>query len=181
MVTRHYVPSNRVLTHAVGERVEEGQALSDGVLNPSDVVKHRGIGEGRLHWVHAMRQAFSDNELNINRRNLEILARGTIRHGTIDDPDGVDGHLVDDTVHYESLEHNHVPPPDAAVVHPKKAVGQYLHRPALHYTIGTRVTPTVARDLEDMGENEVLSSPTSPAGTRRWCGSWSTAAPTWIG
>jgi hypothetical protein len=162
MLTRHYLPPGRALLHQIGDRVEEGDALSDGVLNPADVVRHRGVGEGRQHFVRAMGDAFRENGLSINRRNLEVLARGVIRHVTIEDPDGVGDHLVDDTVNYDAIEKSHVPPPDAAALHPRKAVGQYLHRSALHYTIGTRVTPRVAKELEELGEGEVLASPTKP-------------------
>ena len=162
MLTRHYIAPGRTILPKVGDRIEEGDALSDGTLSPADVVKHRGVGAGRKYFVDAMREAFSDNGLSINRRNLEVLARGVVRHVTIDDPDGVGSHLIDDTADYDGIEKSYVPPPDAAPLHPKKAVGQYLHRPALHYTIGTRVTPKVAADLEEMGEEQVLSSPTKP-------------------
>jgi len=43
-----------------------------------------------------------------------------------------------------------------------KAVGTYLQNPALHYTIGTRVTPKIAKHLADAGFNEVFTSPTEP-------------------
>lgn len=163
MITKHYVPEGQPLTVKPGQRVEAGDALSEGVRNPAEVVAARGVGEGRLYWVDAMRHAFKDNGLPVNRRNLEILARGVVNHARVEDADGIGDHLPDDVVSFSALEHAHQPSKDAQSLHPSRAHGMFLERPALHYSLGTRVTPRVAKDLAELGENEVLVSPKPPA------------------
>lgn len=43
-----------------------------------------------------------------------------------------------------------------------KAVGKYLQHPAMHYTIGTRITPSVAKDLQEHGYEAVYADDSKP-------------------
>ena len=44
----------------------------------------------------------------------------------------------------------------------KQAVGKYLQQPILHYTIGTRITPQVVKNLESVGYDNVYADDTKP-------------------
>jgi len=158
---RHYVGPDLELHHKVGDQVEAGDTLSSGVPNPADIVRHKGVGEGRLYFVNAMRKTFQENGLPVNRRNLEVIARSLVNHVRITHPDGLGDHLPDDIVEYNGLEPG-FKPEGTQKLHPNKAVGQYLHSPALHYTVGTRITSRVAKQLEQQGETEIEAGTEHP-------------------
>lgn len=153
---QHYVGSDRDLHVKLGDKLEAGDTLSSGTPNPAEIVHHKGIGEGRLYFVNAMRRAFRDNGLPIDRRNLEIMGRALVNHVKVSDPDGLGHHLPDDIIEYNGLEHSYEPSGKTVLSHPSKApIGSFLHRPALHYSIGTRITPRVVKTLQDAGEQEI--------------------------
>lgn len=159
---KHYVPTERTLNVKVGQTVEAGDALTDGVSNPADVVRFKGVGEGRRYFLNQMRSTLSDSGITANRRNLEVISRAVVNHVQVDNDDGYGDWLPDDTVRYADFEKNYVPSESTTKLSPKKATGMYLQRPALHYTIGTRITPNVAKDLDELGETEVDVSPDKP-------------------
>jgi hypothetical protein len=43
------------------------------------------------------------------------------------------------------------------------AVGKYLQAPALHYTIGTKITPNIAKDLTENNYNNIYVDDSKPA------------------
>jgi hypothetical protein len=152
---QHYVPQNYEIKVKKGERVEAGDVLSEGVPNPYIITKHKGIGEGRRYFINAMRDAMGGAGLRANRRNLEILARGLINHVRLTDEMG--DNVADDIVPYTTLEHTHQPREGHKDVSPDRAVGMYLERPVLHYTIGTKVRPSVVQTLKDYGIESVTA------------------------
>ena len=159
---KHYAPLQQNLIIKSGSRLEAGDPLTNGVVSPADVVKYKGIGEGRMHLLKSLRQSFIDNGLPDNRRNIEVLARAAVNHSTVTDPDRTD-YLPDEVVHHSALENTYQPHDDTISMHPSKSYGQYLQKPSLYFTVGTRVTPNVAKVMEDNGENEIQVSK-KPAG-----------------
>ena len=57
---RHYVAPGYDLDVKVGDTVEAGDQMSDGVIDPSELVKYKGIGEGRRYWANRFTQAIRD-------------------------------------------------------------------------------------------------------------------------
>jgi DNA-directed RNA polymerase subunit beta' len=159
---QHYVPPERDVTVQTGQKMDAGDALSDGIANPADIVEHKGIGEGRRQFVGSFSEVLKNSGFRAHRRNLELLSRGLINHVRINDLDGLTGHLPDDVVGYDHLSKVYKPRADATVHHPQKAIGQYLEKPALHYSIGTKVTTKAADEMTLHGVNEVMSHPTPP-------------------
>jgi DNA-directed RNA polymerase subunit beta' len=153
----HYVAPDIQVTAKVGDTVEAGDALSEGIVNPADVVRLKGIGEGRRYFADRLTQAFRDTNYGVNRRNVEVLARSMVNHVNIDDVDAAGSHLPGDMVTYASWAHSYKPRADAKHTGVRKAVGQYLEAPALHYSIGTRVTKSVADRLNHHGVDQVLT------------------------
>lgn len=156
---KHYVPQDMPLIVKEGDSVEAGDQLSDGVVNPADVVRLKGLGEGRRYFASRLAQAYKESKYGVNRRNAEVLARSVVNHVKVDD-EGAEGNaLVGDVVNYGSWAQAYRPRPDATRAAPKAAIGRYLEEPALHYTIGTRVTKSVADTLNRYGTADVLSHP----------------------
>lgn len=136
-----------------GDTVEAGDLLTDGLPNPALVVQHKGVGEGRRYFVQEFRKAVRDGGVTTDRRNIELLARGLINHVRF--TEDVDDYSPDDVVPYSVLEHTYKPREGFQTVAPKQAVGKYLERPYLHYTIGTKVQPSMLRDFEEFNIPQV--------------------------
>ena len=151
---KHYAPAEEELVVKKGDRVEAGDVLSTGVPNPAEVVKHKGIGEGRRYFTEAFRQAFQDSGMSAHRRNVELLARGLIDHVEVTDP--TEEHLPGDVLHYHLLERDYEPRPGARHTSPSQGVGRYLEQPVLHYTIGTQLKPSMSKMLDQHGVRQVL-------------------------
>lgn len=150
---RHYVPGDVELKVKKGDTVEAGDVLSEGFPNPAVVTEHKGIGEGKRYFVNAYVQASRDAGMKVNRRNVELLARGLINHVRLTEEFG--DHVPDDVVPYSTMEHLYEPRPDHELTTPDRAVGKFLERPVLHYSIGTKVRPSVLKELGHFGVKEV--------------------------
>lgn len=150
---KHYVPESATLKVKPGDVVEAGDVLTSGVPHPAEIIRHKGIGEGRRYFVQAMVGAMRDAGITAHRRNVELVARGLIDHVKMTDE--WEDYLPDDIVGYNALERRWKPREGSQKLRPRQAAGQYLERPYLHYTIGTKLRPSVIKTLEEFGINEV--------------------------
>lgn len=139
-----------------GDSVEVGDRLSEGILDVKDIIGLRGLGSGRQHYVNYLKEVFDNSGLYASKKNLEYLARGALDHVRITGNEGVGSYLPDDLGSYNSIISSYVPPKEALVRDPASAVGKYLHSPALHYTIGTKITGNMAKNLEEMGFDKLM-------------------------
>lgn len=150
---KHYVGPDSELKVAVGDAVEAGDVMTGGLLNPAEVVRHKGIGEARRQFTHSFLKGMRDAGMGGHRRNVEVLSRGLINHVRLHDEMGE--FLPDDVVQYDVFERAYQPRDGFRKVAPKNAVGKYLERPALHHTIGTKITPSMLKDFEEFGVGEL--------------------------
>lgn len=144
----HYVPSGFDIFVKPHDKVEQGDIMSDGIVNPADIVKHKGIGEGRRYFAETMRKAFDESGMGGNRRNFEVIAKAAIDHVKVTHPEGLGNHLPDAIVSYQSIEKDYKPRADAMQTRVDAAIGKYLEAPVLHYTIGTKITSKVIDSLK---------------------------------
>lgn len=158
----HYLGIDQTPSVKLGDRVEQGQVLSSGVIDPREVVKYRGIGDGRKYYMQAMKKAFDDSGLPVNRRNFELIAKAAIDHVKITDPDGLGDYSPDQVVSYSAIEKDYTPRPEAKELRLDLAYGKYLEKPELHYTIGTKVTTAVINELKEHNIESVLAHEEHP-------------------
>ena len=149
----HYVAKDFDLRVKKGDKIEAGDILSEGFPNPSLVTQYKGVGEGRRYFVSAFRDAMRDAGLGGHRRNIELLSRGLINHVRLTDEYGEN--VPDDVIPYSTLEHRWKPREGHRKSAPKQAVGKYLEQPVLHYTIGTKVRPSMLKNFKEFGIDEV--------------------------
>ncbi len=149
--TRFHVPDGVALTVKPGDKIEAGDALSEGVPNPALVVKYKGLGEGRRYFVNQLGSMLKESGGATNRRNLELFTRGFLSKARITSPDGYNGYMINDVVDYDTLAGSWEPRPDSSLKTITTANNLYLERPYLHFTIGTRVTPRVSAVLNAAG------------------------------
>lgn len=160
----YYVPTGFGLKVQLGDVVEAGDVLSEGIVNPADMVRLKGVGEGRRYFASTMKKTFDDSGMGgINSRNFEVLAKSMIDHVRVTSNDGLGDHLPGEIVSYQSVERDYQPRADAAKMRVDAAYNKYLEQPVLHYTIGTRVTKKIIENLRARGIEQVLVSSHVPA------------------
>lgn len=158
-----YVPEGLDVKVHLHQHVEAGDVLSEGIINPAEVVKYKGIGEGRRYFSQALREAFESSGLGgVNRRNFELVAKGVIDHVKVTNNEGVGDYLPGSIVSYHNLVKNYTPRPDSSEVRPDFAFNKYLEEPVLHYTIGTRVTKSMIDHLHRHGITAVKVNSRKP-------------------
>lgn len=157
-----YVPPGFEPTVKVGSHVEAGDLVSDGMVNIEAITKYKGLGAGRKAFVDAFSELLKDNGLATPKKQLEPFARAYLDRVEITDPDGLQGWIYGDIAQYNVLEKSWKPRTNSVDVKPTAAVGKYLEKPVLHYTIGTRITPSVAKDMTDNGVDYVTANEKEP-------------------
>jgi DNA-directed RNA polymerase subunit beta' len=160
---QHWVPPDEALSIKKGAMLEAGDVLSSGIPNPYEVTYHKGIGEGRRYFAELFSKTLKENRFPAHRRNVELLARGLINHVRISDLDGPADTVPDDVMEYDDLVRGYKPRYGFKTLAPKAAVGLYLEAPVLQYSIGTRVTPRVAKNMEESGVGPVLAHADNPS------------------
>lgn len=159
---RYYTPIGLDPIVKAGDKVEAGDQLADGLVDPEDVVRLKGLGEGRRYYAERFGQILADSGAGTDRRNTEVLARGALRHVKVTNQDGIGCYLPDDTIDYNSFQRSYRVPETAREMSAKDAVGKYLQAPVMHYTIGTRITPKMAAALVENDYGKVLADDTEP-------------------
>ena len=158
----HYIGLDQEAKFKLGDRVEQGEVLSSGLIDPGEVVQYRGIGDGRKYYMEAMKKAFDDSGLPVNRRNFELIAKAAIDHVRVTDPEGLGDYLPDQVVAYSAIEKDYEARQDSKELRLDIAYGKYLEKPELHYTIGTKVTSAVIKHLREHKIESVLANDNPP-------------------
>ena len=160
---RHYVAPGYDLDVKVGDELEAGDQISDGVIDPSELVKYKGIGEGRRYWANRFTQAIRDSGMAANRRNAEVLARTVMNTVRLENEDEAGEGLPGDVLTYTAWSNGFKPRKNSSLVAPTVAsIGKYLEQPVLHYTIGTRITPAVIKTMKKFKVDQMMVNDTKP-------------------
>lgn len=156
----HYVSPGYKILVKEGDKLEAGDQLSDGVINPAELVDYKGIGEARKYWAQRFIQGFRDSGMKGNRRNAEVLAKTLINNVELEDED--ESGLPGDVTTYTKWAFGYRPRKDTKLLKPDQARNMYLEQPVLHYTIGTRITPSVIKTLGKFGQDRVFANANRP-------------------
>ena len=160
---RHYALPGYEPTVKPGDDVEAGQIMSEGIADPADIVRLRGLGEGRQYYVQQLGEILKDSGLGrVNKRSLELIARGALDSVRVTADEGLGDYLPDDSVSYSRLMARYSPPKSTELKAVSDAHDHYLQQPVLHFTIGTRLTPKMAKTIRDAGIEQVAVSREAP-------------------
>jgi DNA-directed RNA polymerase subunit beta' len=151
-----YVPGGRDLIVKKGDDVEAGDMLTDGTPNPAEVAKYKGLGEGRKYFTEKFYDILKSNGIPSHYRNVEVLGRAFFDRAEITNPSGWGEYMMGDIVPYSYIQANYTPRQGAETRSVGKAVGQYLEKPVMHYTIGTPITKKVAADMAKHKVSEIV-------------------------
>jgi hypothetical protein len=134
----------------VGDKVEAGDALTDGLPRPDAVTQHKGIGAGRQYFVDALHKMYSGAGVNLDKRHFELLAKSALNHVRFADhdpnhPEFIKGDIVSYNTFSEAYRK------DAEEVSVEDALGRRLAQEVHHLTVGTPITPSLVKDLKAHG------------------------------
>ena len=146
----------------VGDTVEAGDLISEGMPNIEKITEYKGIGEGRRAFVEGLYDVLQQNGGAVPKKQLEPFARAYIDKVEITDPDGLQGWICGDITTYNKIASKWRPRAGTIEAQPNRVIGQYLEMPSLHYTIGTKVTGEVARNLARAGIDKISVNSEKP-------------------
>ena len=150
----HYILPNLNTRVKVGDKLELGDQLSSGIIDPSELVKYKGIGEGRRYFTDRFTKLLRNSGFEAHRRNVEVLARAAMDHiiaGNATDSNTLPGEVIN----YNTYAYNYKPRPNTENKDVATAHGMYLEQPVLHYTIGARVDRAMTDKLKKHGITSV--------------------------
>ncbi|OGS19449.1 MAG: DNA-directed RNA polymerase subunit beta' [Elusimicrobia bacterium RIFOXYA2_FULL_50_26] len=75
MSCEYSIPPGRHLVVYEGDRVGVGESLSDGAVNPHDILKVKGPKEVQEHLVNEIQQVYRLQGVTINDKHIEIIVR----------------------------------------------------------------------------------------------------------
>ena len=157
-----YCSPARTLKVKVGDKVYAGDTLTNGVPNPLEVVSMKGLGAGRYYFTNKLNSLLKELGWGTDRRNVESFTRALINKVQITDPDGYGNYMPGDIVDYSAIVADYEPREGSKTVSVDKAANQYLEKPVLYYTVGTRITPEVANTLKKYKFDTVTVSDKEP-------------------
>lgn len=151
--TQHYIPPSYRVTVTAKQAVTAGDLLSDGVPKPDEVVRHKGLGEGRRYMVDAMSDVYKRAGSEIDKRHIEVLAKSLLNHVQVVDPGDHAAYLKGDVINYNRLHATLSANQKKQSLH--DALGEPLADRVLHHTAGTLVTPAMIAQFEQHGITHV--------------------------
>lgn len=156
---QHYVTPNLNVVVKVGDPVQAGDALSQGIPKPDEVVRLKGLGAGRQYMVDTLSDLYKDQGRELDRRHFELLAKGELNYVRImRDPSRsfVPGDVVSYNVLRNELKKG------TKTVPIDQALGETLGKAYLNFYVGTRVTPDIIQSLKAQKVKDVIVAPRAP-------------------
>ena len=143
----HYVPPGRDLKIKKGQQVSAGDVISSGIVAPDDVVRHKGLGEGREYLVKSLRDVYRDSGKDLDPRHFELLARSQLNYVRVQG--GVPGYIPGDVVSVPNVRKAFEGMGREYSV--KDSLGKVITVPVGLHLPGTRVTKGVQDSLNREG------------------------------
>ena len=150
-----YVPQTRKVTVSVGDTMSPGDVMTNGIPNPKEIIQYKGLGYGREYFTKSFGKILKDSGAGTMRRNVEAFTRAFVNKVRVTDPDGYKGYMPGDVVDYDDIINSWKPRSTSTVMKPQQAIGQYLEKPMLYYTVGTPITKEVADTLDKYNMKEI--------------------------
>ena len=150
-----YVPQTRKVTVSVGDTMSPGDVMTNGIPNPKEIIAYKGIGYGRDYFTKAFGKILKDSGAGTMRRNVEAFTRAFVNKVRVTNPDGYKGFMPGDVVDYDDIISSWKPRSTSTVMKPQQAIGKYLEKPMLYYTVGTPITKEVADTLDKYKMTEI--------------------------
>jgi DNA-directed RNA polymerase subunit beta' len=82
----YLVPATARIRVEVGEYVHAGQQLTDGPMDPQDLLRIQGPEAVQLYLVEEVQKVYRNQGVNINDKHIEVIVRQMMRKVVIDSP-----------------------------------------------------------------------------------------------
>jgi len=143
----------------VGDVVEAGDKLTDGVIRPQELLKHKGMLAAQNYIVDELKKTYAQQGVPMQRKVFETVVRAATNNTRVVEApkhtDFLPGDIIPYTtaLHYNETRNVTVPTDSAAGYFLKEPVGKL---PQFH-----EVTPKDVQYLKDMGHKQlsVLKDP----------------------
>jgi DNA-directed RNA polymerase subunit beta' len=92
------IPATAHIRIKTGDQIKAGQQLSDGSINPQDILRILGKEAVQQYLVEEVQKVYRSQGVNINNKHIEVIARQLLTKVRIDssgDADLVPGELID--------------------------------------------------------------------------------------
>ena len=92
------IPAHARITVRDGDAVQPGTQLTDGPLDPQEVLSTRGREEVQHLLVEQVQEVYRSQGVVTNDKHIEVIVRQMLRKVTVDDPGDTDllpGELID--------------------------------------------------------------------------------------
>jgi len=159
----HYIPQKRRLLVKVGDTVKKGQILTNGIVNPREVVRLKGIGPARLQFTKYYKDMYKKvYGKDIHQKHFETFSRGFLNYMEVEDSEDSEGILPGDKITVQRANKLFTPKLKETR-EPSKAIGMWLAKPYLHYIVGSEVNKDMVADFKKIGITRVEVTPVEPA------------------
>lgn len=157
----HYIHPGFDIIVKAGDKIEAGHPLSNGIVNPADVTRLRGLGEGRRYLSDSIRSTLASNRLKINKVHSESLAKALVNLTQVTADVVIDDNVPGDIVQFNHAQ-KHFNPINKSDDPVEKSEGKYLTKPYMHFTAGTKLKPSMINTMKSFGINNVEVSTEKP-------------------
>lgn len=86
MEEEHLIPHTKHLVIQRGDHVVKGQPLTDGIVNPHEVLEVCGVRELQKYLVNQVQEVYRLQGVDINDKHIEIIVRQMLKKVRITDP-----------------------------------------------------------------------------------------------
>ena len=82
----YLVPQGRHLSIRDGDRVQAGEPLSEGSIDPHDILKIQGVNAVQEYLVNQIQEVYRMQGVTINDKHVEVIVRQMLQKVKVDDP-----------------------------------------------------------------------------------------------
>jgi len=95
---QYVIPYGSRLLVQQGQRVEAGDRLTEGPINPHDILRVKGLRGVQMYLLQEVQNVYRSQGVDINDKHIEIIIRQMLRKVRVEDPGDTDllpGGIVD--------------------------------------------------------------------------------------
>ena len=80
------IPFGSTMKVREGQFVEEGEELTEGALNPHDILRIKGASSVQNYLIREVQRVYRQQGVDINDRHIEVIVRQMMRKVKVEDP-----------------------------------------------------------------------------------------------
>jgi DNA-directed RNA polymerase subunit beta' len=83
--TRVYSAPSNVIRVKTGDTVKAGDKLTDGALNPQDIMRIQGKAAAQSYFINEVQKVYRQHGVDINDKHIEVIVRQMMRKVRVED------------------------------------------------------------------------------------------------